>query len=216
MRNTQYIPAYLVSLLVVICLLQACNGCNTNKTPASPAADTTTTQIPTPNANDTLRNWAEQRLIQWKGWIDSSMMGRSATDSLVRTNVDTIAALDTITMEADRFEEYKPFFVYSPDSTQVVDMVSYNTIIHKGRDGKIALEGGDPDMEVALVNVQTKKRERILFVGTTTMIIEAVWINNHTILIAGGIYDEHDQLHPVIWKYDTEQRLLENWENEDL
>ncbi len=214
MRNTQYIPAYLVGLLAVVCLLQACNGCNTNKTPATPpATDTTVLQIPT--ANDTLRNWAEQRLIQWKGWIDSSLAGASATDSLVRTTVDTIAAVDTITMEADRFEEYKPFFVYSPDSTQVVDMVSYGSFIHKGHNGKMALEAGEADTEVALVNVNTKKRERILFAGPSTIIKQAVWINDHTVLIAGGTYDEHNQLQPVIWKYDTQQRLLENWENED-
>jgi len=221
MRNTQHIPAYLVGLLITVCLLQACNGCNNNND--RPAASTITYQDSTTNTSlppitekDTLRGWAEQRLIRWKGWLDSSLSRPFTIDSLSRVTVDTIPATDTIVMEDSLFEDYKSFFVYSPDSTQVVDMVSYGTILHKGHNGKVVLEGGDPDMEVAIVNVQTKKRERILFCGPSTFVKEVVWINDHTVLIAGGTYDENNQLQPAIWKYDTVQHLLENWEQDDV
>lgn len=128
--------------------------------------------------------------------------------------MDTIAPADSIIMEEDRFEQFKPFFVYSPDSSQVVDLVSYGNFLHKGKNGKVVLEAGEPDTEVAIVNVQTKKRERILFAGPSTVVKEAVWINDHTVLIAGGTYDDQNRLLPVIWKYDTVNKLLENWETE--
>lgn len=194
-------------------LLQSCKSCNRGTVRTSPGDSLAT---PLPGAKDTVRTWTEQHLIQWKSWIDSSTAGAFAADSLERTAVDTLAAVDTVIMETSLFEDFKPFFVYSPDSSQVVDMVSYGNFLHKGRNGKVVLEYGEPDTEVAIVNVQTKKRERILFGGPSTVIKEAAWINDHTILIAGGVYDENGRLQAVVWKYDTQSRILEDWEQGDF
>lgn len=207
---------YIAAVLLVACILQGCNGCNNSKTKDTQQVPEDSIQetphIPT--AKDTLASWTEQRLIQWKGWIDSSTAGEFGTNNLERTTVDTIAATDSITMEEDRFEQFKAFFVYSPDSSQVVDMVSYGNFLHKGKNGKVVLEAGEPDTEVAIVNVQTKKRERVLFAGPSTVVKQAVWIDDHTVLIAGGTYDEQNRLVPVIWKYDTVNKQLENWQTE--
>ncbi|GAA0531202.1 hypothetical protein [Chitinophaga japonensis] len=212
MRRTHHSFLYLTAGVAFIALLlQGCKGCNGDRETPS-ARDTA--QVSLPTARDSLKNWAELRLIQWKGWVDSSTAGAFGTDSLERTTVDTVAALDTSTMEEDRFREFQPYFVYSPDSSRIVDMVSYGSFLHKGKNGKTVLEAGEPDVEVAIVNVQTKKRERILFAGPSTVIKEAVWVDDHTVLIAGGMYDEQNSLKPVIWKYDTESKLLENWETQ--
>jgi len=216
MHYIQHRYVLVPAIIITIWLLQGCNGCNRTKT-TPPVRDTVTTAettIPTPK--DTLKNWAEQRLIQWKGWIDSSMAGSFGTDSLERTTVDTLGSIDTTSMEVARFEQFRQFFVYSPDSSRVIDMVSYGNFLHQGTHGKVVLESGEPDTEVAIVNVQTKKRERILFTGPSTIIKQAVWIDDHTILIAGGTYNENEQLQPVIWKYDTHTKLLENWESDRL
>ncbi|HEU4553129.1 MAG TPA: hypothetical protein VFS25_09850 [Chitinophaga sp.] len=215
MRYIQYTHhrAFLAAALIITWLLQGCNGCNRPKAPA-PSQDTAAAVPAPPTAKDTLRNWAEQRLIQWKGWVDSSMAGTFGPDSLERIAVDTVADVDTTSMEVARFEQFRQFFVYSPDSTRVIDMVSYGNFLHKGPRGTVVLESGEPDTEVAIVDVQTKKRERILFTGPSTVIKQVVWINNHTVLIAGGNYDENDQLQPAIWKYDTQSKLLENWESD--
>lgn len=207
---------YIAAVLLVACILQGCNGCNNSKTKETQELpeDSVHETPHTPTAKDTLASWTEQRLIQWKGWIDSSTAGQFGTNNLERTTVDTIAATDSISMEEDRFEQFKPFFVYSPDSSQVVDMVSYGNFLHKGRNGKVVLEAGEPDTEVAIVNVQTKKRERVLFAGPSTVVKQAVWIDDHTVLIAGGTYDEQNRLQPVIWKYDTVNKQLENWQTE--
>lgn len=203
------------AVLFVAWVLQGCNGCNSSKTKDAQAPEDSVSNVPrTPTAKDTLASWTEQRLIQWKGWIDSGTAGQAGIDNLQRTTVDTIAALDSINMEEERFEQFKPFFVYSPDSSQVVDMVSYGNFLHRGKNGKVVLEAGEPDTEVAIVNVQTKNRERILFAGPSTVVKQAVWINDHTVLIAGGTYDEQNRLLPVIWKYDTVNKQLENWQAE--
>jgi len=212
-HHTQHY-AFLAAAVIVTWLLQGCNGCNRSKAPASLPADTLVTIPDTLTAKDTLMNWAEQRLIQWKGWVDSSLAGGFGTDSLERTAVDTLGDIDTTSMEVARFEQFRQFFVYSPDSSQVIDMVSYGNFLHKGTNGNVVLESGEPDTEVAIVNVQTKKRERILFTGPSTVVKQAVWVNDHTVLIAGGTYDENDQLQPAIWKYDTQNKLLENWESD--
>jgi hypothetical protein len=201
-------------VLFVAWVLQGCNGCNSNKTKDTPRGYSIPETPHTPTAKDTLKRWTELRLIQWKGWLDSSTAGQFETNKLERTMVDTIAATDSITMEADRFEQFKPFFVYSPDSSQVVDLVSYGNFLHKGKNGKVVLEAGEPDTEVAIVDVQTKERERILFAGPSTVVKQAVWIDDHTVLIAGGTYDEQNRLQPVIWKYDTVNKQLENWQSE--
>jgi hypothetical protein len=200
--------------MFVTWLLQGCSGCNDNMKSEQLPEDSLRASTRTPTANDTLRSWTEQRLIQWKSWIDSSTASNFPADSLQRTNVDTVSSIDNIIMEEERFQQFKPYFVYSPDSSQVVDMVSYGNFLHIGRNGKVVLEAGEPDTEVAVVNVQTKKRERILFAGPSTVVKQAVWLDDHTVLIAGGTYDEQNRLQPAIWKYDTENKLLENWEAE--
>mgnify|MGYP003576390971 CR=1 FL=1 len=205
---------YFLAVIFVAWLIQGCNGCNSDKAGTSKTTDSVETTVQAPDAKDTLRSWTELRLINWKGWIDSSTAGAFGPDSLERTTVDTVVAIDNTTMEEERFEEFRPYFVYSPDSSQVVDMVSYGNFLHKGKNGKVVLEAGEPDTEVAIVDVQTKKRERILFTGPSTIVKEAVWINDHTVLIAGGTYNEQNRLLPVIWRYDTVSKLLENWEAE--
>lgn len=207
-------PYYITAVIFAAWLLQGCNSCNRPQPPSPPAEDSVQANTPAPTAKDTLKSWTDMKLMSWKSWVDSSTAGQFGPDSLERTTVDTIAITDSITMEEDRFEQFKQFFVYSPDSSQVVDLVSYGNFLHKGTNGKVVLEAGEPDTEVAIVNVQTKRRERILFAGPSTVVKEAVWINDHTILIAGGIYDTQNRLLPVIWKYDTVNKLLENWETE--
>lgn len=202
----------ITTVLFVAWILQGCNGCNSKTKDIRLPEDSVQTVLRTPTAKDSLASWTEQRLIQWKGWIDSSTAGRFAANNLERTVVDTVAGADTIRMEKERFEQFKPFFVYSPDSSQVVDMVSYGNFLHEAKNGRVVLEAGEPDTEVAIVNVQTKARERVLFAGPSTIVKQAVWIDDHTVLIAGGMYDEQNRLLPVIWKYDTVNKLLENWE----
>jgi len=204
----------IMAVLFIAWILQGCNGCNNRPKDTVQDEDSLPAQTRSPTAKDTLRSWTEQRLIQWKGWIDSSTAGQFVANSLERTTVDTIAAIDSIRMEEERFEQFKPFFVYSPDSSQVVDMVSYGNFLHKAKNGRVVLEAGEPDTEVAIVNVQTKNRERILFAGPSTVVKQAVWIDDHTVLIAGGVYDEQNRLLPVIWKYDTVNKQLENWETD--
>lgn len=207
-------PYLIAAVMFAAWLLQGCNGCNRQQKQVPPPEDSAQVTDPAATAKDTLKSWTDLRLMNWKSWIDSSTAGQFWPDSLERTTVDTIAPADSIIMEEDRFEQFKPFFVYSPDSSQVVDLVSYGNFLHKGKNGKVVLEAGEPDTEVAIVNVQTKKRERILFAGPSTVVKEAVWINDHTVLIAGGTYDDQNRLLPVIWKYDTVNKLLENWETE--
>lgn len=200
----------LAATVLIAWILQGCNGCNgTNeRREDNGAAIDTVIDF----ERDTLNTWTEQRLIKWKGWVDSSLARVFNSDSLQKTVTDTLSAEQSTVMDTTLFRDFSPYFVYSPDSSLALDMYSYGNFLHKTKSGKSVLENGEPDTEVAVVNVQTKKRERILFAGPGTVIKEAVWINKHTVLIAGGTYNEHDQLIPAIWKYDTNTRQLDNYE----
>lgn len=188
--------------------LSACNGCNTNKQDNKED----TVAVNTNKYRDTVKLWTEQRMIQWTGWLDSSMHQKFTFDSLEIADADTLPAEISSIMPAKQFNDFNPYFIYSPDSSQVIDLLSYGNFLRKNKKGQTVLESGEPDTEVAIINVQTKKRERILFTGPSTLIKEAIWVDNQTVLIGGAMYDENNVLVPVLWKYSVLHHTLESWQ----
>lgn len=188
--------------------LSACNGCNSNKQDNKED----TIAVNTNQYRDTMKLWTEQRMIQWTGWLDSSMHQKFTFDSLEIAEADTLSEEISSIMPAKQFSDFSPYFIYSPDSSQVIDLLSYGNFLRKNKKGQIVLESGEPDTEVAIINVQTKKRERVLFAGPSTLIKEAIWVDNQTVLIGGAMYDENNVLVPVLWKYNVPNHTLESWQ----
>jgi hypothetical protein len=199
---------YYLFAFVSVYGLSACNGCNKGK--QSPQLESK--EISEPSYRDTVKQWTEQWMIRWTGWLDSNMVHRFVFDSLDIAGIDTVTEEVTTIMTEDQFRDFGAYFIYSPDSSQAIDLLSYGSFLKENENGDIVLESAEPDTEVALINVKTQKRKRILFTGPSTLIKVATWLDNNTVLIGGGMYNENNELVPLLWKYDAVHNTIESWQ----
>ena len=79
---------------------------------------------------------------------------------------------------------YKSLFIYSPDSSKFIDIDSYNLLLERDKKGRLLGMGGDPETEVAVVNLKEKTNKRLLFLGPDYLIEDAAWIDQNNIVIA--------------------------------
>ncbi|RAI98671.1 hypothetical protein LX64_04656 [Chitinophaga skermanii] len=190
-------------------LLPSCGGCNKNQQPTNESSSKT--EENNAQGADSLDYYIEHNLITWKGWVDTALHREFNLDSLNQVTVDSVRNPFTTVMTQERYDAYAPYFVYNKEKTMAIDMVSYGNVLEKDVNGKPRLLGGDPDSEVAILDVASKVRLRILFVGPSITIKEVNWINDHEIIIGGIEADEHGLLRPVAWKYNMETSELLNW-----
>lgn len=105
----------------------------------------------------------------------------------------------------EKIVKYMPFLVFNADSTYAIDLVS-NNYVPVERNDKIILAEGGPDFEVGLIDLRNNKRKELLFFGTMGTVLDANWVDNQTLLIAGANEVTGDSLRPVIWKYQIPTR----------
>lgn len=96
---------------------------------------------------------------------------------------------------------FKPFLVFNNDSSLAIDYVSGNYVL-VNKKGKPQLQAAGPDTEVALVDIKGRTRKRILFLGSMATVMDAVWENPHTIIMAGSEEISRDHLRPLMWRYE--------------
>lgn len=204
MQKKDWIGVVIATMLIAYGL-QACSGCNDKqeKKIKKEQAEVSASQ-------DSIDYWLDNRVVNWKGWMDTAFAEPFDVDSLDAFAMDTINAFTTM-MTEDRFKQFSPYFIYSPDKKMAIDMISYGTILEKDSRGKFQLEGGEPDSEVAIVDIASKVRKRILFVGPSIILKEATWIDNYSIIIVGAMSDDEGRYFPMVWKYNLASGELLNW-----
>ncbi|MBD0366307.1 MAG: hypothetical protein ICV53_09425 [Flavisolibacter sp.] len=114
---------------------------------------------------------------------------------------DSIEALPPGTLNKEELKPYFPYFIYNRDSSQAIDMYSYNILL-SNKNGSIVGEAAGPDSEVALLDFKANTRRRLLFGGPSLAVLDAAWLNDKIILIAGAEIVNDEQLKPIIWKID--------------
>jgi hypothetical protein len=77
---------------------------------------------------------------------------------------------------------FADLFVYSPDSSRYIDMVSYN-YIKDTIDGKKVLISGDPDQQVVLADRKSGIRKQLMYNGPTQLAEFASWTSSNSLLI---------------------------------
>ncbi|MDB5191254.1 MAG: hypothetical protein JWQ96_817 [Segetibacter sp.] len=100
----------------------------------------------------------------------------------------------------DFYNDYKSVLYWSPDSSHVLDIGSYGSVIVKDKTGHITLEAGEPDTEIALINPVKKERTRLMFVGPSSEVLSAKWVDKTDAMIV-GTFDKtgNGQKDTLIW-----------------
>jgi hypothetical protein len=186
--------------LMFLLPLMACNSGADHTTYDSATAvqpDTSTTFTPIDSSSEfldtftsNLKPWLEQslkkpdaRLEDFKyadNWVEDSLIIR-------RQNLDR-----------DFLKSYESVLVYSPDHQKVIDMGTYGTIINKNKNEQDHIQSGEPDTEIAVIDLPSKERRRIFFSGPGTNIEKGFWMNDSTVLLAGKANEQNAQI-PMIW-----------------
>jgi len=125
---------------------------------------------------------------------------------------DTMNLLPAREINENDLKPYYPYFIYNGDSTKAIDLYSYNIMLTE-KGGKTIVEAGGPDTEIAIVDFLNKTRQRIFFAGPSFVIHDGSWLNNETVLLAGGEILEGEKTKPMILKINlsTKSRQYFNY-----
>lgn len=108
------------------------------------------------------------------------------------------------TME-ESLKAFAPYFIYNKDSSLAIDLYSYNYILRK-KEGQKTLEAAGPDTEVAIIDFKKNTRQRVLFAGPSTIILDAAWTSADELMITGAETIEDEKIKPLLWKINLAQK----------
>ncbi|MBD0365896.1 MAG: hypothetical protein ICV53_07310, partial [Flavisolibacter sp.] len=74
---------------------------------------------------------------------------------------DSLEALPPGTINKQELRPYLPYLIYNKDSSQAIDMYSYNILL-TNKNGNTVSEAAGPDSEVALLDFKANTRRRLL------------------------------------------------------
>lgn len=111
-------------------------------------------------------------------------------------------------MDDKTFNEYREFFVFNADSTLALDLVSYNFII-TNKAGVQKMDFAGPDTEIGLIDVKNKMRKRLLFLGSSGIVLDGKWNAQGNIILAGAQDAGNETYQPILWRYFPDADLLE-------
>lgn len=183
-------------VIIAAALLAACNSRReVNKEQPAIADSTAMPEQPLlelMHNNPSFTYWTNNYHIQP---ADSFTESTSATDLYIYPDkIDTAS-----------YSLYKPVLVYNRDSSSFIDAFSYRYIFEYDKAGRLTARGGDPETEVAVVNLKTMQRTRIYYCGTGCIIQKVSWVNDDEVAVAGMVADNEDEVRymPVIWFINT-------------
>lgn len=166
----------------------------------SDSADTGNKEVTAePETEAVAPDWKESAFPEYFGELhtqDSSF----SLDSFAATEQEPgTADAKGYPMEPERLVPFQSLFIYNGDSTKAIDLFSYNYIANT-RNGQQVMTAGEPDTEVALLDYTTKTRKRLLFLGPSFAALDARWLSNNQVAIAGAELLDGQQVKPIIWK----------------
>jgi hypothetical protein len=198
------------SLVLFIAALIFCS-CN-NRSADTKASNFDTTEkeseiVPSPEA--ALFQKSFPQLFSFYSSQDSSF-SPEVFQRAVEKNLDSSA----YPINQQELKPYYPYFIYSPDSSHAIDIYSYNIIFEK-RNGKTIAQASGPDTEAGLIDMKNKTRKRVLFGGSSMVILDGAWLDNHEFLLAGGEIIGNKLFQPHIWQINIPQNTIQNIIYED-
>ena len=74
----------------------------------------------------------------------------------------TIKNEEGLALDSNEFRQYRSYFLWNADSSYALDLVSYN-FLPVTKKGRTTMEEQGPDFETAIIDVNNRKRTRLLF-----------------------------------------------------
>lgn len=106
---------------------------------------------------------------------------------------------------------YKPYYIYSPDSTYFIDLDSYSLSI-ENENGKLISYGSGIDMKVEVVRQSDFKSTTLLFCGGSCIPETANWITDSWIEILGFSVNETGGMIPTKWKVNLDNMIFSDYQ----
>lgn len=152
------------------------------------------------------QNILDISLYRMGNWLDYyNLKLEGFTDTLPLIERDTIST--DYDLKSDSISLFNDFLIYSPDSNYCIDLDSYSLVLEKDSDGELFSEGSEVDTEVGLLDIKLKKRIRVMFCGTGSILEEIQWVSNNSFYILGFTI-ENDLLRPTIWIHDNKNNTI--------
>lgn len=110
------------------------------------------------------------------------------------------------------YKDYSPLLKWSPDSSYILDIGSYNAIIIKDKLGNPAIAQGEIDSEIALLDPKTKTRKTLAFFGSASSLISARWIDSTQLAFFTAINEKGDQqADTLLWVIDAKDKFFRKY-----
>ncbi len=191
--------------IVFFLLIVPSFGCN-NKQPDHELTDSAA--VAAKNAKEDSTVMSTQGVTEW---VQETMKSKTSTPKLTWEEQwkgdDLIQS--PFSPESDFYTIYKSVLRWSPDSNYILDIGSYGAVVTSDRFGNSALEQGEPDTELALIEPKTQQRTRLMFVGPSSNILDAKWMSNNKAMVI-GTFDKtgnHDN-DTLVWVIDVTDKLF--------
>ena len=112
---------------------------------------------------------------------------------------------------AEFYKDYASVLKWSPDSSFVLDIGSYGSVLVKDKNGKMQVKGGEPDTEVSIIYPKKHTRERLMFMGPSSQIINAHWINASEVAILGSFENNDHNPDTLFWIVDIKENFFRKY-----
>ena len=192
----------LLLFLSLFVFLLSCNNSNDNNAADNEVDDIETEEVEEPSS--AFLETSFTKLFAFYEKDDSTFDTKNFEEAQV-TPIDSVTAYP---VNPQQLEEFYPYFIYNSDSTYAIDLYSYNYVLSK-RNDKLKADQSGPDTEVALIDVKKGTRKRIFFSGPAISLLDAKWLDNNTILLAGVETGEGNTSKPIILKADLNQNNIQ-------
>jgi hypothetical protein len=161
-----------------------------------------------PPAEQSTLDWKEEAFPQYLRALESQDSTFTLDSFAVQEAAPSEAGTQASPLDPERLVPFESLFIYNADSTRAIDLFSYN-YVPTARDGQRYMAAGEPDTEVALINYKDKTRTRLLFLGPSYAALDARWLSNDQVAIAGAELVGDNKIKPIIWKLTLPSHQVE-------
>jgi len=141
-------------------------------------------------------------------WIDSNLHTSSSILTHEERWQDDSVHAEPYQVPEGFVKNYSPLLRWSPDSTLILDFGSHGSLIVPNKKGHPHLEKGEPETEIALVDMEHNQRTRLLYVGPSAKILDGLWLDNSELMILGTFKSDGGVTDTLSWKIDLQENLF--------